>query len=500
MAYLSDLMGRPVTDVDGELVGRLDDLIASVPSGGSHPVIKAVVVKRGGEVLTIPSAEVAVLVAPSIPLNRRLQELAPYQPGPRDMHLVQDVLDKQIIDTNGVRVVRVNDLELTRIDAQYVVANVDFGTLGLLRRLGMARSVQRLAALFGKRLHPGLVSWEQVELLPGDPALRLKVPGEKITELHPADLAEIISDLTRSEGGQLLASLDVRTVADTLESVEPEFQASLVAAMSDEKVADVLEEMAPDEAADLLAELPQDRSRDLLLLMEDSEAADVRRLLAYPEDTAGGIMTTDVISFPPDLTAEAALARLRQMAPEADTLRALNIAEADAPQFVFYRSVGCEECNHTGYRGRIAIYEVMRVSDKVRRLIAQKAGEDMIREAAVSSGMITLGEDGLAKVKTGVTTAEELLRVVTEVREIRTLCPGCGGAVAMDFLACPHCGNRLSGGCPKCGRSLQPGWSFCPFCATTTAAPAKSKKKLRQQGKTLELPASNVTEFKNQNR
>ena len=190
----------------------------------------------------------------------------------------------------------------------------------------------------------------------------------------------------------------------------------------------------------------------------------------------------------------------RQYTPEADTLRALNIAEADAPQFVFYRSVGCEECNHTGYRGRIAIYEVMRVSDKVRRLISQKAGEDMIREAAVSSGMITLGEDGLAKVKTGVTTAEELLRVVTEVREIRTLCPGCGGAVAMDFLACPHCGNRLSGGCPKCGRSLQPGWSFCPFCATTTAAPAKSKKKLRQQGKTLELPASNVTEFKNQNR
>jgi type IV pilus assembly protein PilB len=190
----------------------------------------------------------------------------------------------------------------------------------------------------------------------------------------------------------------------------------------------------------------------------------------------------------------------RQYTPEADTLRALTIAEADAAQFVFYRAVGCEECNHTGYRGRIAIYEVMRISDKVRRLISQKGGEDMIREAAVSSGMITLGEDGLAKVKAGVTTPEELLRVVTEVREMRTLCPGCGGAVAMDFIACPHCGHRLSGGCPKCGRSLQPGWSFCPFCATTMATPAKSKKKLHQQGKTLELPASNVTEFKNQNR
>ncbi len=186
----------------------------------------------------------------------------------------------------------------------------------------------------------------------------------------------------------------------------------------------------------------------------------------------------------------------RQYTPEAETLRALSIPEGFESQFVFYRAVGCEECNHTGYRGRIALYEVMRVTDKVRRLIAQKAGEDLIREAAVEAGMVSLGEDGLAKVKAGVTTAEELLRVVTEVREMRTLCPSCSGAVALDFNACPHCGHRLSGGCPKCGRALQPGWSFCPFCAAATA-PAKSRKKLRDQRK-LELPASNVAEFKNQ--
>jgi hypothetical protein len=138
----------------------------------------------------------------------------------------------------------------------------------------------------------------------------------------------------------------------------------------------------------------------------------------------------------------------------------------------------------------------MRVTDKVRRLIAQKAGEDLIREAAVEAGMVSLGEDGLAKVKAGTTTAEELLRVVTEVREMRTLCPSCSGAVALDFNACPHCGHRLSGGCPKCGRALQPGWSFCPFCASATA-PSKSRKKLRDQRK-LELPPSNVAEFKNQ--
>jgi type IV pilus assembly protein PilB len=188
----------------------------------------------------------------------------------------------------------------------------------------------------------------------------------------------------------------------------------------------------------------------------------------------------------------------RQYTPEGDTLRALNLTETDAANLVFYRAVGCEECNHTGYRGRIALYEVMQVSDKVRRLIAQKGTEDIIREAAVSSGMISLGEDGLAKVKSGITTAEELLRVVTEVRELRTLCPGCSGAVSMDFLACPHCGHRLSGGCPNCHRALQPGWAFCPFCATNTTQ-GKSKKRLRER-RTLELPASNVAEFKNQNR
>jgi type IV pilus assembly protein PilB len=188
----------------------------------------------------------------------------------------------------------------------------------------------------------------------------------------------------------------------------------------------------------------------------------------------------------------------RQYTPEADTLRSLNMTESDAAHFAFYRAVGCEDCNHTGYRGRMGIYEVMRVNDKVRRLIAQKAGEDMIRDAAIAAGMITLGEDALSKVKSGATSAEELFRVVTEVKEVRTLCPGCHSVVGVDFMACPHCGHRLNSGCPKCGRSLQAEWQFCPYCTTSTAA-KPSKKQLREPKRTPELPASNVAEFKNQN-
>ena len=191
----------------------------------------------------------------------------------------------------------------------------------------------------------------------------------------------------------------------------------------------------------------------------------------------------------------------RQYTPPAETLRALNMTENDAAAIPFYKAVGCDECNHTGYRGRIGIYEVMRVTDKLRRLVAARASEDQIREAAISGGMITLGEDGLSKVKQGITTAEELLRVVTEVREMRTLCTGCGCAVGVDFLACPQCGKRLGAGCPHCGRALQPGWNFCPYCAKSTVEairrPSKRarERELRDAGR-RELPAANVAEFK----
>jgi type IV pilus assembly protein PilB len=150
-----------------------------------------------------------------------------------------------------------------------------------------------------------------------------------------------------------------------------------------------------------------------------------------------------------------------------DDLRTLRVTDGAGRDF--HRAEGCDRCHQTGYRGRLGIYEVMPVSDKLRRLIAQRAPEATIRDAALSAGMFSLAEDGLDKVKAGVTTAEELLRVVTEV-EVKTSCPSCRGPVAHDFVACPACGRRLKAVCAGCGRALRADWAFCPYCAGAAGA------------------------------
>ena len=255
-------------------------------------------------------------------------------------------------------------------------------------------------------------------------------------------------------------------------------------------------EIRDEETARLAVQAAQTGHLILSTTPTDSAPAAVTRLLDMAiESYVIGSALVGVVAQ--RLVRRLCVACRRQCTPEPETLRALSIPEASAEQIIFYKAAGCEECNQTGYRGRIALFEVMPVTAKMRRLIAQRAGEDLIREAAVDAGMVSLGEDGLVKVKAGITTAEELLRVLTEVHETRTLCPGCSGVVAIEFEMCPHCGRRLTHACPKCSRALQTDWVFCPYCSSN--AISKKKKKLKEQ-QALDAPPSNVAEFKNQNR
>lgn len=320
MPFISQVIGRHVVDSEGEKIGRVEEVLARQKQGIVHPVITALGVKHLEQVTYYPISEVSVLFAPVIPLVHTVGHLVTINKGEDDIALIADVLDKQIIDTNGIRVVRVNDLEIKRVNGDYYVSNVDISTLGIFRRVGLGKMAEIFSKVFARKNRQNFISWDNVELLLKDSFMRLKVPGEKISELHPADIAEIISDMNHAESGQLLDKLDIEHLADALEEVEPDFQATLVESMSDEKVADVLEEMSPDEAADLLAELPPERSEDLLELMEDEEADDVRLLLSYPEESAGGLMTTDVATVRPGLTASEAIKVLRSSEVEAETL------------------------------------------------------------------------------------------------------------------------------------------------------------------------------------
>jgi len=320
MAFISELTGRPVTDIDGTQIGVLKDLVARPLKELRHPVVDAIVVRGKGGDRTVPYTELAALLSAAIPLKRPSKDISDYQLQDDDIRLVADVLDKQILDTDGARVVRVNDIELVRINGDVVVSNVDIGVRGILRRIGLDKLGRWASRRFKTEAASGAISWEFVEPLVHDQSMRLKVPSSKLADLHPSDIAEIISDLNRAEHSDLLNKLDIEQLADTLEEVEPDFQADLLEHFPDEKVADILEEMSPDEATDLLAELPDERRQGLLKLMESEEANEVRELLRYEEDTAGGLMTTEYVAVQPDMSAAKTIEHLRQVGEEAELL------------------------------------------------------------------------------------------------------------------------------------------------------------------------------------
>ena len=182
MLYASEFIGRPVADADGKRIGKLRDLIAARIGDVAHPQLVAIEVKQQGNSIFIPMNEVAALISLAIPLKVKLSLITPYVPQPDDLHLVRDVLDKQIIDTDGMRVVRVNDLELTRVNGSIYVANVDISGVGLVRRLGLGSLASRLSSHSRPSELPSIISWENIELLSGDQPMRLKVPTSKMSE------------------------------------------------------------------------------------------------------------------------------------------------------------------------------------------------------------------------------------------------------------------------------------------------------------------------------
>jgi len=327
MPYLSEIRRSKVVDPAGAEIGRLAD-VAVIPKD-QFPAVQWAIL-RG------PQGERIVRWAD---LERtdghyRLKESAvPPAAGelpPEALRLGRDLLDKQIVDTHGAKVVRVNDLQLEDKGGQLLLVGADVGLRGILRQIGGERVAERIAGVIGRKLPRGTIPWHLVEPLESKQQnVRLTLPHQKLALLHPADIADIVEEMTADERRVVFDELDVETAAEALGEVDPEMQASIMGDLDQERAADILEEMDPDEAVDLLQDLPEDRREELIELMEEEEGADVEELLAYGEDSAGGIMTTDFLALPRDLTAGQAIDRLRELQPDPALVYYLYVVDAE---------------------------------------------------------------------------------------------------------------------------------------------------------------------------
>lgn len=321
MLLFSQVLGRPVVDSKGSAVGRLKDLVAS---GGSYPVIKALVVEGLNRQRFTVAWEQVTEIQPKVQLNVTKRYIVLYEPEPGDVLLSEQVLDRQLTDVHGHKVGRVNDVQLAKPNSHYRVLAIDPSARGLLRRLGVDRAV----SLVGIRPENHLIPWEKVHLVQDPtPTLQITVPSSTIPRIHPSDLAEIVEQLSVGESADLIEAMDDETAADTLEEVSSRRQIQILRDIDSSRAADILEEMGPDEAADVLGDMPAKKAAELLSLMEEEESQEVKELLAYPEDTAGGVMTTEYISLPESLTAQEAMERLREAARAVDNVYSLYVID-----------------------------------------------------------------------------------------------------------------------------------------------------------------------------
>lgn len=315
MHFLSEVMKKTVIDLDGNKIGKFKDFIVSIKR--SYPIVEAMSIqKTRKDYVTLPWKNVEH-INNEIKLNVKFEDIEEYKIKKTDIRLVDEVMDKQVVDVEGKKIRRINDLQLSATNGNYHLIGVDISVKGILRRLG----IEKIAKGLGINLQEDYIAWKDVDILASDvSSLKLKVPEYNLKKLHPADIAEIVDQLNINDSITILNSLDEEVAADAIEEISPERQVSLFEEMESERAADILDEMSPDDAADLIGDLSDDRAQELLELMDPEEAKDVEKLLKYPEDTAGGIMTTEFVTVPDEFTAQQTLNELRKMAREVESI------------------------------------------------------------------------------------------------------------------------------------------------------------------------------------
>ncbi|HEY5257807.1 MAG TPA: CBS domain-containing protein [Candidatus Baltobacteraceae bacterium] len=332
--FISELVGRRVT-IDDLPIGKVADFLVNRPDE-TFPQIDGLVVKtaQGPRFAPIDSI-LEIDDRGAVALSGAPKESPPPE---RDaLFLIADLLDKQIVDVDGRKVVRINDIELARAGGQLRVVAADIGVGGLLRRLGLKSFGKRFTPAIYRAIPRAMIAWSSVSPIRDvNPSqVRLSVSESKLSRLHPSELAEIIGDLATPQAAALVRSLDDETAADAFEHLDADTQKTLIDDIGTERAADIVEEMDSDDAADLLAELSDEKQHELLAEMNEYTAGELRELVKYDEDTAGGLMTTDYVWIYPHRTAEATISKIREIGPASEFIYYLYVLDAkDALQGV----------------------------------------------------------------------------------------------------------------------------------------------------------------------
>ncbi len=329
MIFLSDFLRADVIDIDQRRVGSVRDLLVRIEE--PYPVVMALALRASSKLPdVIDWGAVRMGESNELALDVHTSNLEEYPAAKQMVWLARDILDKQIVDTDGRRVVRVNDLQLQAADHKLLLVGVDIGARGVLRRLGVERLGRRLTRITGRDFPQRLISWDAVDPVESDEtSVKLRISHRKLAKMHPADIAEIVEQLGGRDRDAIFQSLDDEVAADTLEETSDEVQAQILARLDDERAADILEAMAPDEAANILGDLSEERRETIMAAMEEEEADDVEELLGYEEDTAGGLMTTEFVAIPATLNAGQTIDRLRELEPDAESIYYVYIVDND---------------------------------------------------------------------------------------------------------------------------------------------------------------------------
>jgi len=333
--YLSQVTGSKIYGVNGTRMGKvIDILVRTIQHGQSHdetyrPVIVGIKTKINGEIRYL-NFEFFKIESTNhgFSFTCEKEEQLPPSIVETCLPLVKNILDRQIVDINGRKLVRVNDIQLVAIDSHIYALAVDVSTEGLFRRLGVSNTINRILDIFKLSLPTQYILWDDVETFDTTNFnIKLSHSISKLQLLHPSDLADIIEEMGSLSRKKVFESLDEEKAADVLEEMEPYAQAQLIESLSISKAADLLEKMPADEVADLMDELGDEKVELLLNEMEKESSEEVRELLEYDDKEVGSLMTTDFLSFRESMTIEDTLNELRKQKPEADMIYSLFITD-----------------------------------------------------------------------------------------------------------------------------------------------------------------------------